>query len=71
MWCRTSNQQWIWCYRGLASNNRLHMDLTDAQIEELEHALQQLEQLDPASLPGPAAELADLLSRILDELEAT
>ncbi len=47
------------------------MNLTDAQVVELENALRQLEQLDPASLPGPAAELADLLSRILDELEAT
>ncbi|MEE8406752.1 MAG: hypothetical protein V3S32_06350 [Acidimicrobiia bacterium] len=47
------------------------MDLTDAQIKELENALEQLEQLDPASLPEPAAELANLLGRILDELEST
>jgi hypothetical protein len=47
------------------------MDLTDAQIKELENALSQLEQLDPASLPEPAAELANLLGRILDELEST
>ncbi|MFV1960791.1 MAG: hypothetical protein ACC658_03065 [Acidimicrobiia bacterium] len=47
------------------------MDLTETQVEELENALQQLEQLDPASLPGPAADLANLLSRILDELEAS
>ncbi|MEE9177437.1 MAG: hypothetical protein V3U46_03310 [Acidimicrobiia bacterium] len=46
------------------------MNLSDTQIEELEKALSQLEQLDPASLPEPAAELANLLSRILDELEA-
>jgi len=47
------------------------MNLSDTQIEELENALSQLEQLDPASLPEPAAELAELLSRILDELEST
>ncbi len=46
------------------------MNLSDAQIEELENALEQLEQLDPASLPEPAAELANLLNRILDELES-
>ncbi|MCI0425735.1 MAG: hypothetical protein L0Z49_02510 [Actinobacteria bacterium] len=45
------------------------MDLTPYQIEELETALEKLAALDPALLPGPAAELADLLSRILDELE--
>jgi len=51
-------------------HNRPNMNLSDTQIEELENALSQLEQLDPASLPEPAAELAELLSRILDELEA-
>lgn len=45
------------------------MNLTDAQVEELEKALQQLDQLDPASLPEPAAELANLLGQILDELD--
>lgn len=45
------------------------MDLTRDQIEELEAALSRLEQVDPAALPGPAAELAELLGRILDQLE--
>jgi hypothetical protein len=45
------------------------MDITESQITELEEALRRLEELDPADLPGPAAELADLLSRILDETE--
>jgi hypothetical protein len=45
------------------------MDLTDTQVEELEAALKQLEELDPSSLPEPAADLASLLGRILDELE--
>jgi len=45
------------------------MDLTESQIGELETALEELETIDPASLPEPAARLADLLSRILDDLE--
>jgi hypothetical protein len=45
------------------------MDLTRDQIEELEAALVRLEEVDPASLPGPAADLAELLGRILDQLE--
>jgi hypothetical protein len=47
------------------------MDLSESQIEELETALEQLETVDPASLPEPAAQLADLLSKILDDLEQT
>ena len=47
------------------------MDLSESQIEELESALQQLETVDPASLPEPAAKLADVLGRILDDLEQT
>lgn len=42
------------------------MDLTQEQIVELEAALTQLEQIDPAELPEPAANLATLLGRILD-----
>ena len=45
------------------------MDLTESQIEDLEAALLRLEDIDPGSLPQPAAELADLLGRILEELE--
>lgn len=45
------------------------MDLTESQIAELEAALAELEQLDPASLPEPAMRLADLLTRILEETE--
>ncbi|MFQ5523180.1 MAG: hypothetical protein ACE5F5_06335 [Acidimicrobiia bacterium] len=47
------------------------MDLTQEQIEELEATLERLEELDPAALPEPARELADLLGRILDELESS
>jgi len=45
------------------------MDLSPELIEELELALQRLERLDPTELPEPAADLVDLLSRILDESE--
>jgi hypothetical protein len=47
------------------------MNLSEDQIAELEEALERLQDLDPASLPGPAAELAELLSRILDQLESS
>jgi hypothetical protein len=47
------------------------MDLNETQIAELEAALQRLEAVDPAELPEPAAELAELLGQILDELEAS
>ncbi len=47
------------------------MNLSESQIEELEAALKQLEKLDPASLPEPAAQLAELLGQILDDLEPT
>lgn len=43
------------------------MDLTPEQIEEIESRLEQLETLDPADLPEPAAELVALLGRILEE----
>ncbi len=46
------------------------MDLTETQIEDLEAALLRLEDVDPASLPEPAAELADLLATILEELDS-
>ena len=45
------------------------MELDEAQIEEIEAALETLEQMDPAELPEPAAELAELLGRILEDLE--
>jgi hypothetical protein len=45
------------------------MDLTPDQIEKLEAALARLGELDPSQLPEPAAELADLLSSILEESE--
>jgi hypothetical protein len=47
------------------------MDLSPEQIERLEAALARLEALDPSELPEPAAELADLLSSILDESDSS
>lgn len=46
------------------------MDLSQSQIDDLEAALERLEDVDPATLPEPAAELAELLGRILEELES-
>jgi hypothetical protein len=43
------------------------MDLTPEQIDEIESMLGRLENLDPAELPEPAAELVALLGRILAE----
>jgi len=47
------------------------MDLPEPRIAELEAALKRMESLEPDQLPEPAAELVDLLGRILDELEST
>lgn len=46
------------------------MDLTAEQIEAIEEKLNQLTKLDPAELPGPAAELVELLNEILEESES-
>ena len=42
------------------------MEVTPEERQRLEEARAELETLDPAELPGPAARLADLLSRMLD-----
>ncbi len=47
------------------------MNLSPEQIEEINEALHKLESLDPADLPEPAAELVELLSRLLDETDQT
>jgi hypothetical protein len=46
------------------------MDLTQEQIERLEAVLARLEELDPAEVPEPAAELAELLGTILEDSES-
>ena len=45
------------------------MEIDDAQLQEIEAALEKLEKMDPADLPEPAAELADLLGRLLEQLD--
>jgi hypothetical protein len=46
------------------------MELSQSQVEEIEAALARLEEVDPADLPEPAADLADILSRLLDGMES-
>jgi hypothetical protein len=45
------------------------MDLSPEQIEEINLALEKLETMDPADLPEPAAELVELLSRLLEDTD--
>lgn len=45
------------------------MDLTPEQVRQIEEKLDELRRLDPAELPEPAAELAAILSGLLEETE--
>lgn len=45
------------------------MEVSREERQSLEEALAELEAVDPAELPGPAARLADLLGRLLDPPE--
>lgn len=45
------------------------MDLSPKQIAEINLALEKLETIDPADLPEPAAELVELLSRLLEDTD--
>jgi hypothetical protein len=45
------------------------MDLSPEQIDEINLALEKLETIDPADLPEPAAELVELLSRLLEDTD--
>lgn len=47
------------------------MDLTESQITRIEELLALLDVIDPADLPEPAAELASLLSSLLEETETS
>lgn len=60
----------VWPRRLILGDNR-RMDLSQDQIDKLEAALARLEELDPAEVPEPAAELAELLGSILEESEPT
>lgn len=45
------------------------MDISDETITEIEEKLREIAELDPADLPEPAAELAEMLSALLEEVE--
>lgn len=45
------------------------MEVSPEERQSLEAALAELDGLDPADLPDPAARLADLLGRMLDAAE--
>lgn len=64
----TSRRPWIWSSPVGKRHNRL-MELTPEQVREIEEKLEELERLDPAEMPKPAAELAAILGRLLDEAE--
>lgn len=46
------------------------MNLSPDQIDQIEALLDRLTEVDPAELPAPAAELASLLSSILEDEES-
>ncbi|HUF96091.1 MAG TPA: hypothetical protein VMO52_08430 [Acidimicrobiia bacterium] len=45
------------------------MDISDETITEIEEKLREIAELDPADLPEPAAELAEMLSALLEEVD--
>ncbi|MCB1245767.1 MAG: hypothetical protein KDB69_00710 [Acidimicrobiia bacterium] len=45
------------------------MEIPDETLFLIEQKLGEIAELDPADLPGPAAELADLLATILEDLD--
>ncbi len=46
------------------------MNLSQDQIDQIEALLDRLTEVDPAELPEPAAELANLLGSILEDEES-
>lgn len=47
--------------------NNQPMDIPEEAISRIEEKLQEIADLDPADLPEPAAELADMLNAILEK----
>lgn len=45
------------------------MDISDETIADIEEKLREIAELDPADLPEPAAELAEMLSALLEEVD--
>jgi len=50
-------------------NNRT-MNIPEETLAEIALKLKEIEDLDPAALPEPAAELAALLSAVLEQVES-
>jgi hypothetical protein len=46
------------------------MNISDEAMAEIEAKLREIAELDAADLPQPAAELAELLGNILDEIDS-
>lgn len=45
------------------------MNISDESLAEIEEKLREMAELDPADIPDPAAELAQMLSDLLDDAE--
>lgn len=45
------------------------MEIPEETITEIEQKLREIAELDPADLPDPAAELAAMLSALLEEMD--
>ena len=47
------------------------MELSESQITEIEELLARIDAIDPAELPDPATDLANLLGSLLEEKEGS
>jgi hypothetical protein len=45
------------------------MTIPDDVLENIEQKLREIAELDPAEVPEPAAQLAELLGQVLDEVD--
>lgn len=45
------------------------MNISEETLARIEEKLKEIAELDPADLPGPAADLAEMLGDILDQVE--
>ena len=56
---------WAWSWRRPAGDNQT-MELNEELQQRIQTLLSDIEELDPAEVPSPAAELAALLGEILE-----
>lgn len=61
----TSPKPWAWSWRQTAGDNQT-MELNEELQQRIQTLLSDIEELDPAEVPTPAAELAALLGEILE-----